>query len=181
MLYPRLVPLLILTLSLAACGGGQGGAPGQTLSAGNSSGTTTSAGTSSGTAEASPLETFRDEFSGALSQWRAAQAKNYKYAYKEGGDGYKFAQYRPIWVEVRDGEVVSLTRDGQALALSDYPDLTVDGLFARLTEQYASLGPDDRLSVEFDPILGVPEQALKRTGCCDGSTRMEVTDFTLLP
>jgi outer membrane lipoprotein-sorting protein len=160
----------LTVLLTSGCGGSSGSAP-----AASASPTPTDAPASASSARA-PVSFASQDYAEALAKWQAAGVSDYEFAYKEGGDGYKFANYPYLQVTIENGQVVRVMDGDQALNPEDYAHLTVEGLFGRIAQVYAQV---PQVAADYDPLLGYPESLITQPGCCDGSTRMEIRNFTL--
>ncbi|RJP49590.1 MAG: hypothetical protein C4557_11045 [Anaerolineaceae bacterium] len=100
------------------------------------------------------------EYDRNLEKWQGANITRYRYTLFIGCFCV-FMDQMPLTVEVRDGEVASVTRsDGTAVSPSDSfyefyePYLTMDRLFLEL--ETVLTGDADVVAVTYDPVHGFP-------------------------
>ncbi|MBI5825337.1 MAG: hypothetical protein HZB18_15015 [Chloroflexi bacterium] len=100
------------------------------------------------------------EFDGNLSRWEDANIPHYRYTLFISCFCV-FSDEMPLTIEVKNGEVVSMTRsDGTAIAPTDnfteiyQPYLTMNRLFLKLEADLT--GEADNVTVTYDPVYGFP-------------------------
>ncbi|MEK6752514.1 MAG: DUF6174 domain-containing protein [Chloroflexota bacterium] len=100
------------------------------------------------------------DFDRNLSKWEDANIIHYRYTLFISCFCV-FSDEMPLTIEVKDGEVVSMTRsDGTAVAPTDnfyelyQPYSTMDRLFLKLEADLT--GEADNLAVTYDPVYGFP-------------------------
>ena len=131
-----------------------------------------------------PMETLTTEcLETARAKWDRARIKDYDMTYEMAGGTYV--------ARVRDGRIVSLTRDGQPTTSQRPEDYTVDGLFEILALELENLndprnpfGGDSQttlLRVRFDPHHGYLQRYLRALGGTGRSHGIELLKFTPSP
>ncbi len=100
------------------------------------------------------------EFDKNLAKWEDANISHYRYTLFIGCFCV-FMDQMPLTIEVKDGEVVSITRaDGATVGAMDnfyefyQPYSTIDRIFLKLEADLA--GEADEVAVTYDPTYGFP-------------------------
>lgn len=127
-----------------------------------------------------------NEFTQNRDKWKLASIPHYRYNLFLGCF-CAFTGEMPLTVEVKDGEVISITRaDGTPVLITDsnfqiyYPYLTMDRLFSQLETDLA--GEADEVTVTYDSTYGFPtEIAIDQIkAAVDDELSIQVSNFTVL-
>ena len=78
------------------------------------------------------LQLRPEDLAAARAHWQAAGSRNYDLQYQEKITQNGVSSESEWNVQVRDGKVTAVTRDGEVLPAADYPNLTVDGQLAEI-------------------------------------------------
>lgn len=128
----------------------------------------------------------KSEFDSNLEKWQKADITSYRFSVFVGCF-CAFVENMPLTIEVRDGEVASMTKaDGSPVSLDD-PDYeyftryaTIDRLFAEL--KTALDGAAEEVTVTYDSVHGYPAQVyidfIKLAA--DDELSLEVSNFEVL-
>ena len=126
------------------------------------------------------------EFDKNLTKWNDANISHYRYSLFIGCL-CAFRDQMPLTIEVKDGEVVSMTRsDGTAVSSTDPSyDIfetyaTVDRIFLKLEADQT--GDADDVIVTFDPTYGFPANVAVDNikEAMDDEISYQVSDFEIL-
>ena len=100
------------------------------------------------------------EIAANYQRWQAADIRDYRFSLMVGCYCPMTAMM-PFTVEVRDGNVVSVTDANGVVVATDDPDTgfvltyaTIEGIYAELMS--ARFSEADKLTISFDPIYSVP-------------------------
>ncbi|MCQ3938054.1 MAG: hypothetical protein DPW18_13540 [Chloroflexi bacterium] len=128
----------------------------------------------------------QSEFDENIAKWRDASISHYRYQLFIGCF-CPFAEDMPLTIEVKDGEVVSMTRfDGTPIDPADpaYETYrlysTMDRLFLELEAELN--GEADEVLVTYDPLFGFPVSiAIDRIKeAVDDELSLQVSNFEML-
>jgi|GEM_PF-6208580 len=172
--------VLVLASQMVACGGGASSAAPSATTAAPSA--TAAANTSPQSAPtAAQARALADTFNAAQTLWANTAPANYHYSYKEGGLGYKFDAYSPVTIWVREGKISQVISGIQVLRVEDYPQASIEQIFARMAYTLSHSPAETQFFMEFDPLLGFPSQFKVTASCCGSGTQLVVTDLIIDP
>jgi len=127
-----------------------------------------------------------NEFTQNRDKWKIAEVSHYRYDLFLGC----FCAFRnemPLTVEVKEGEVISITRaDGTPVTAADsnleiyHPYLTMDRLFSQLETDLA--GGADEVTVTYDSTYGFPNEIAidQIKAAVDDELSIQISNFTVL-
>jgi hypothetical protein len=107
-----------------------------------------------------------EQATAARERWKANGPRDYDLQYQEKITESGVQTESNWFVEVRDGQVKAVTRDGQPLPASDYPNLTVDGQLTVIEKglqlDLAESQRRNYSTADFDPRDGHPTHYVRR-------------------
>ena len=125
-----------------------------------------------------------DRIREAETRWRASRPGYYRMVLEMSGDRVETGRFAVV---VRDGQVVSLRRNGQPIAPGRGQDYTVDGLFGMIQQELvlsktpATLGAPGGYSAylmaQFDPETGRLVEYNRSVGGASNGITIKVLEF----
>lgn len=126
------------------------------------------------------------EFDKNLARWNSAKNSHYRYSLFIGCF-CPFAGDMPLKIEVKDGEIISMTRfDGTAINKTD-PSYEIYTSYATIDRIFLNLEADltgeaDNITVTYDPTYGFPANVAVDyiKDAVDDEISYQISDFEIL-
>jgi hypothetical protein len=104
----------------------------------------------------------KSEYTANLEKWQDANITHYRYSIHIGCF-CAFTQDMPLTIEVRDGEVLSITKADRTPVAPDDPQFELFSRYATIDRLFSDLktnldGAADEVTVTYDPTYGYPSQ-----------------------